>query len=491
MVFTIAHRGASGDYLENSKDSLLHAVRLGTDMIEIDINICKTYEIVLIHDTIINTSKLKNNKKTESVSNLTYNELKRLIPTLLTLKECMTIITNECKILIELKETDVDIQVYIYKIIEILKGAILYRKWNAENIYIQSFNHKYICRFNELCDINEIKYGYLIENVSYNFPCFLNFVTLDKDIICDYYINHIVEKSLLIFIYTVNNLKEIEKILQFDINGIIGDYPDIIMSIIKYRLMKIVSWNIAGLPWYVNLNGDPTKRIKKIIKKIKSLKADFICLQEVFDRKIIQTLKDNFENKHNYNIVFSPDSSRFYKINGGLCIITKTKILHSSSYIFKHSCGEDSFSEKGLLYIIVKINNKKIAIVNTHLNASNPIFIFRGDIEVTQKHQLNEVIQFIKKINKKYNINNFVFCGDLNIEINSKNYKRFYKNMKKEYKNIIVNNKLFTFNKKQYDYIFNINNNKKTEKICFKIRRHCSLSDHNIVQMTISKKSFK
>jgi exonuclease III len=258
--------------------------------------------------------------------------------------------------------------------------------------------------------------------------------------------------------------------------------------------MKIISWNIATLPWYVNLNGNPINRIDKIIIKIKSLKADIICLQEVFDKRIIQILKDNFDNKYNYNIIFSPNSSIFYKINGGLCIIIKSKILYNNNYIFKHSCGEDFFSEKGLLYIITKINNKKVAIINTHLNNNNPIFIINGDIELTQKYQLNVVIQFIKKFNKKYNINSFIFGGDLNIEINSKKYKTLYNNIKKQYKNIIVNNtKLLTFNKKQYDYIFCINKKKKekeNKKIFFNINGHDNLSDHNIIEVNVPIKFF-
>ena len=49
---------------------------------------------------------------------------------------------------------------------------------------------------------------------------------------------------------------------------------------------KIISYNICALPYYINLYGDPHKRINNIITFLKRVNADVICLQEVFDKKI-------------------------------------------------------------------------------------------------------------------------------------------------------------------------------------------------------------
>ena len=49
--------------------------------------------------------------------------------------------------------------------------------------------------------------------------------------------------------------------------------------------MKIATWNICCLPNYANLYQNPINCIDITIKHLKLIKADIICLQEVFDKK--------------------------------------------------------------------------------------------------------------------------------------------------------------------------------------------------------------
>ena len=52
-LMLIAHRGYSDKYVDNSEESFREAIRSGFDMIELDINICKSGELVIFHDTLI------------------------------------------------------------------------------------------------------------------------------------------------------------------------------------------------------------------------------------------------------------------------------------------------------------------------------------------------------------------------------------------------------------------------------------------------------
>ena len=49
----IAHRGYSNLFKDNSKEALFTATQVGFDMIELDVNICKTGELVICHDLTI------------------------------------------------------------------------------------------------------------------------------------------------------------------------------------------------------------------------------------------------------------------------------------------------------------------------------------------------------------------------------------------------------------------------------------------------------
>jgi len=73
-ILKIAHRGASGYALENSFEAFNKALRLSVDMIECDVRMCKSGELVLMHDrTIDRTTNQKG-----IVSKLTLSQIKKI-----------------------------------------------------------------------------------------------------------------------------------------------------------------------------------------------------------------------------------------------------------------------------------------------------------------------------------------------------------------------------------------------------------------------------
>ena len=52
-LFEISHKGHTNDNNGNTKQSIINAINLNYDMIEIDIQLCKTGEIILHHDIYI------------------------------------------------------------------------------------------------------------------------------------------------------------------------------------------------------------------------------------------------------------------------------------------------------------------------------------------------------------------------------------------------------------------------------------------------------
>lgn len=56
----IAHRGYSSKFKDNSLEAFKNALSIGFDMIELDVNVCKSGELIIYHDTIIEDKNIQN-----------------------------------------------------------------------------------------------------------------------------------------------------------------------------------------------------------------------------------------------------------------------------------------------------------------------------------------------------------------------------------------------------------------------------------------------
>lgn len=70
-----AHRGASGYAPENTMDAFRKAIEMKADGIELDVNLTKDGEVVVIHDEVLD----RVSDGTGRVQDFTCNELKNLI----------------------------------------------------------------------------------------------------------------------------------------------------------------------------------------------------------------------------------------------------------------------------------------------------------------------------------------------------------------------------------------------------------------------------
>ena len=253
--------------------------------------------------------------------------------------------------------------------------------------------------------------------------------------------------------------------------------------------IKIMSWNIACLPNYVNSFGNVEKRLPNIIKFIEMHNPDIISLQEVFSSNCKKVLMDFFE-AHDYNVIISPNTR--FLLNGGLLIATKFEILSYEYKIYKNYIGEDGLCQKGILNCQIKYNDKYINIFNTHLNNDDPlVYSNSNNIPLVKKNQLNEfLIHFNKTLqNNKYLIcekNNIIsiITGDFNLKFKSKLYNVFIKKLSKNLQLCSNKSEIITdiIEKNQIDYIINCYN-RQVKNIKSEYLHNCStvskLSDHN------------
>ena len=238
-------------------------------------------------------------------------------------------------------------------------------------------------------------------------------------------------------------------------------------------MLKIITWNIACLPRFVNIFGNPHNRISKIIYKIDNINADIICLQEVFDKVIRKTIINFFKNK--YKIHYTVNNNML--LNDGLLILSKYPIIHSENHIFNNSCGEDSFVCKGYQYVLIDYNDNIISIINTHMNA-DPI-ISKSNPKIIREKQKSDILNIItnNNMNNSYNF----LCGDLNSSYNSDILYNILIELNTKFHNTNINKgKISTYSVEQLDYIIYYGNMKLSK---YNISKKVILneSDHNIL----------
>ena len=97
-ILSIAHRGYSAKYKGNTWSAFKNVKNKGFDMIEIDIQLCKTGEIVIYHDLFL---------KNQRIINLTLKEVKKKKKSIITLQEFFKYFdSNEQPIYFDMKGKD-------------------------------------------------------------------------------------------------------------------------------------------------------------------------------------------------------------------------------------------------------------------------------------------------------------------------------------------------------------------------------------------------
>lgn len=209
-MLKIAHRGYSDKYGDNNMNSFKEALNAGFDMIELDIQLCRSGEVVIYHDTYIDK---------QYICDLDYDTLKKR--NIILLDDFM------------LEFHDKDILLYFdlkgdYKVIfELIKSI---KKWfkreQMKKIYISAFNRKFIDPLLE--ETLPVKIGFTTDNLftidqydcifkNCEFVCF-HWTVLDENVI-----KYLKSKNMQIFAYTNKDEFILNHILYYKIDGIVSD----------------------------------------------------------------------------------------------------------------------------------------------------------------------------------------------------------------------------------------------------------------------------
>ena len=226
-IKVLGHRGCAGLEPENTIRAFKKAVNLKVDLIEFDVRMTKDKELVVIHDEKVDRET--NGKG--YVRDFTFEEIRKLnirknekIPSF---EEVINLLKKEGPIIvIEIKEPET-----LKKVLEIVKKEKLKNK-----VLIISFWQDVIKKIKEIEP--EIKTGIifkkkiakiipLMKNAKAEVLC-LNYPAVDEKIVEDCHKNNV-----KLNVWTVNEVKDIERMIRLKVDIIASDYPDRVLAKLK------------------------------------------------------------------------------------------------------------------------------------------------------------------------------------------------------------------------------------------------------------------
>ena len=222
-TLSIAHRGASGHFPENTLLAFEKAVKSNCDGIELDVHLSADGQIVVFHDD----SVLYNNKKT-LVSEFSFAEIrtialpeKQFIPLL---PEVVDLIDKKCFVNIELKGNNTP-----KAVVEIIDLYIKDKKWTYNHFLISSFSKDLLLETKFLNP--EIRLAILTDSdleLAFDFAKYLKLHAINPQfhLLTENDLQRMHFAGFKVFAWTANEKNDIKNLIDMGIDGIISDFPE-------------------------------------------------------------------------------------------------------------------------------------------------------------------------------------------------------------------------------------------------------------------------
>ena len=225
-MICIGHRGAMGHEPENTLLSVRKALALGVDGIEIDVHNVEN-NLVVIHDR--NLARTTNGSG--YLTGCSFDYVRSLdagkgeqVPTL---QEVIDTVDRQAIVNIELKGKDTA------QLVASLIQDYLVRGWSTADFVVSSFNHYELKQFKAIC--SEVKIGILIYGLPWQYLSIAqelgaDLVIFGLDYIDAEQIKFVHQAGLKAWVYTVNELNDINLMRELQVDGIFTNYPELISS---------------------------------------------------------------------------------------------------------------------------------------------------------------------------------------------------------------------------------------------------------------------
>tara|TARA_Y100000816_G_C26108450_1_gene590267 strand:- start:2888 stop:3544 length:657 start_codon:yes stop_codon:yes gene_type:complete len=210
-MIEIAHRGYSGRYGDNNLRSFEQAVKHKFDMIELDIQLCDKNQILVYHDTYLDTKPI-----------MDYTLSQLLIKGHITLDYVFFKLTPlKIPLFLDIKG-DPNV---IEPLIRLIKTKLT--KEEMRMIYISGFDRHFVDKLN--ASKLPLKVGFTTEN-NFTLPQIkllmkkMDFACFHWTVLDETNINYLKSQNILVFTYTCKDAYIYNYMRKFNIDGIVSNY---------------------------------------------------------------------------------------------------------------------------------------------------------------------------------------------------------------------------------------------------------------------------
>ena len=236
-VIIIGHRGAAGYAPENTLSAFSQAIECDVDMIECDVRRCASGELVVFHDAQLD----RITDGTGDVAAHTLHELQQFKvlgnERIVTLMQMLDVIEHKVKVYIELKDLDIAIDVLC-----IIDHYVTHCGWSYNDFLIASFDHVQLRDIKAMRDTITtiaLMYGIPIGFAACATEINADIVALDSEFITHQFVDDIHNRGMLVYVYTVNQQKDLMRLMNYGIDGIITDVPCHVRDWLKFLFVSL------------------------------------------------------------------------------------------------------------------------------------------------------------------------------------------------------------------------------------------------------------
>ena len=210
----IAHRGFSGCYVENTMPSIRAAIQLGVDCIEVDVHETRDGKFVIFHDYRLDRLCGVPGR----VCDKTLAELKRLNPSIPTLAQVLRACRGKARILVEIKRADPrKVAALIAK--AKMEGEVIVFALSLPRMKTFAAAAPHVSRFALVArrlPRNAHELTVTVEGIGAS----RLLIRSRSDVA------RVHRHGWKLFVWTVNRRRDMERLAEWGVDGIITNYPD-------------------------------------------------------------------------------------------------------------------------------------------------------------------------------------------------------------------------------------------------------------------------
>lgn len=227
----VAHRGASGDYPENTRVAFEKAIQAGVDMIELDCQMTQDGHVVIFHDEkLLRTARVRGTLRSQSLAELKQLDIGKWFKPafkgqhILTLEEALEIVAGKVDLCLEIKSNGGSAPGIELKILFILSHYDY-----LDRTIISSFDYRCLARVRELAP--DAVLGVIVGSASREDPVDVarrlgaTSIHAQKELVTHDFLRHAWDDGLDVFVWTVNDVRDLESFASLGVQGLISNYP--------------------------------------------------------------------------------------------------------------------------------------------------------------------------------------------------------------------------------------------------------------------------